>query len=211
MRVRVCVQGVITTLAVKGTDRSRKLPYVRPPAPLALLRWRPSAHAPHCIAAARQILDATSLYLNNCVLGISLFNFGAPPTRTHVVRSPFIGITPDHRSHRGCSAPPTPAGMFAYVHGIVSCGARRAVEVVALRSVLSPLCCLCVMLIFGLRGEELKIMVMQGALPQAGTTRHSTACAHGECGTRASGLTVARDAPSCSAPRSVVFCGVQGV
>jgi hypothetical protein len=54
------------------------------------------------------------------------------------------------------------------VHGIVSCGRRRAVEVVALRSVLSPVCCLCVMLIFGLRGEELKIMVMQGALPQAG-------------------------------------------
>jgi hypothetical protein len=53
------------------------------------------------------------------------------------------------------------------VHGVVSCGYRRAAEVVALRSVLSPLCCLCTMLAFGLRGEPLRIMVLQGALPQA--------------------------------------------
>ena len=58
-------------------------------------------------------------------------------------------------------------GLFAYVHGIVSCGYRRAAEVVVLRSVVSPICCLLVMLMFGMRGDALKIMVMQGALPQA--------------------------------------------
>jgi hypothetical protein len=90
-------------------------------------------HACGCLCADAQILDMTSLYLNNCVLGISLFNFG----------------------------------LFAYTHGIISCGYRRAAEVVFLRSVVSPICCLCVMLMFGLRGEPLKIMTMQGALPQA--------------------------------------------
>ena len=80
-----------------------------------------------------QILDTTSLYLNNCVLGISLFNFG----------------------------------LFAFAHGIISCGRRKAAEVVFLRCVLSPLCCLLTMLALGLRGDALKVMVMQGALPQA--------------------------------------------
>ena len=97
---------MITTLAVKARDRKAKLPF---------------------------ILDTTSLYLNNCVLGISLFDFG----------------------------------LFAYCHGIVSCGRRRAFEAVLLRCVASPLCCLAVMAMFGLRGDTMRVMVLQGALPQA--------------------------------------------
>ena len=57
--------------------------------------------------------------------------------------------------------------MFAYVHGIISCGNRRAAETVLLRSVLSPVCCLLVALMFGFKGEVRKIFIMQGALPQA--------------------------------------------
>ena len=98
--------GVVTTLLVKRVDRKRPLPY---------------------------ILDVTTLYLQNCVLGISLFNFG----------------------------------LFAYVHGIVSVPPRRALEVVLYRSVLSPVCCALTMLAFGFTGPSLKIMIMQGALPQA--------------------------------------------
>ncbi len=62
------VGGVITTLAVKARDRNAKLPFVS-----AALLCCLQARADGCSA---QILDMTSLYLNNCVLGISLFNFG---------------------------------------------------------------------------------------------------------------------------------------
>jgi len=98
--------GVITSLAVKAKDHTRPLPY---------------------------ILDTTSLYLQNCVLGISLFNFG----------------------------------LFAFCHGIISCGYQRAAVIVLMRCVVSPLCCLLVMLVFRLKGDVLKIMILQGALPQA--------------------------------------------
>ncbi len=119
------VAGIITSLAVKAKDHNRPLPY---------------------------ILDTTSMYMNNCVLGISLFNFG----------------------------------LFAAVHGIISCGYKRAAVrdgsayrlrsvlncmrpqgVMLLRCVISPICCLLVMLMFGMRGDVLKIMILQGALPQA--------------------------------------------
>jgi hypothetical protein len=63
------VAGVITTLAVKARDRQAKLPFVS-----AALLCCLQARADRCRTA--QILDTTSLYLNNCVLGISLFNFG---------------------------------------------------------------------------------------------------------------------------------------
>jgi hypothetical protein len=118
---------------------------------------------------ARQILDMTSMYLNNCVLGISLFNFGA---RLCVLLScgkqaQLVALIAHRCRSRARLRAPRRAGLFAYVHGIISCGYRRAAEVVVLRSIVSPVCCLCVMLIFGLRGDALKIMVMQGALPQA--------------------------------------------
>ena len=58
-------------------------------------------------------------------------------------------------------------GLFAFVHGIISCGYRRAVETVLLRYVLSPVCCLLVGLMFGFRGDNIKVFTMQGALPQA--------------------------------------------
>ena len=47
--VQGSVAGVVLSLALKATDRKRKLPF---------------------------IIDQTALYLHNCVLGVSLFNFG---------------------------------------------------------------------------------------------------------------------------------------
>lgn len=100
------VSGVLVSMAVKATDHKRKLPY---------------------------ILDATSLYLNNCVLGVSLFNFG----------------------------------LFSYLNGVVSCTPKEAVAVVVGRFLISPAINLPIMYAFGMKGETLKIMVMQAALPQA--------------------------------------------
>lgn len=53
------------------------------------------------------------------------------------------------------------------MHGIISCGNRRAAEAVLLRSVLSPVCCLLTGLLFRLKDDVLKIFTLQGALPQA--------------------------------------------
>lgn len=44
--------------------------------PAGGIGWLMTRAALRC---APQILDMTSLYLNNCVLGVSLFNFGARP------------------------------------------------------------------------------------------------------------------------------------
>ena len=78
------------------------------------------------------------------------------------------------------------------MHGIISCGNRRAAKVVLLRSVLSPVCCLLTGLLFRLKGDVLKIFILQGALPQAVSS--FVVCA---CSSLVSALLACADALSC--------------
>lgn len=104
--VQGAVLGVAMSLALKGTDRTRKLPF---------------------------IIDQTALYLHNCVLGTSLFNFG----------------------------------LFTHLNGMMPCGLRKTLVIVIMRSIVCPLATLLVLLLFRVRGEELRLLVMSAALPQA--------------------------------------------
>lgn len=89
--------AITTSLAVKGKDHNAKLPYVRFASAFSCIAPAPTVmhFIEHCAAALMwyhrrprmQILDTTSLYLNNCVLGIALFNFGAPAEIPLLVRT----------------------------------------------------------------------------------------------------------------------------
>ena len=58
-------------------------------------------------------------------------------------------------------------GLFSHMHGVVSCGRAEMAGALLARFVLPPALNLPLMYAVGLRGDALKIMVMQAALPQA--------------------------------------------
>lgn len=58
-------------------------------------------------------------------------------------------------------------GLFAFLNGLVACEPREAALGLLGRFVLSPLINVPVMYFFKMRGELMKIMIMQAALPQA--------------------------------------------
>ena len=147
------VAGVITTLAVKARNRKAKLPYVRARRSAACCACASpdagAADSGHHVAVPQQLRARHFAVQLRCVA------FCAKVTTMATCRC---------RSRSDAAAA---AGLFAFVHGIISCGNRRAAEAVLLRSVVSPVCCLLVALVFGFKGETLKIFIMQGALPQA--------------------------------------------
>jgi auxin efflux carrier family protein len=59
-------------------------------------------------------------------------------------------------------------GLFTYVNGMLSCGWRKLAQILFLRFVASPLCCLSVLLMFGNFSKDLmKLLVLSAAMPQA--------------------------------------------
>lgn len=59
------------------------------------------------------------------------------------------------------------AGLFANLNGVIACEPTEAALVLLGRFVISPLLNLPVMYLFGMKGELLKIMIIQSTLPQA--------------------------------------------
>lgn len=59
-------------------------------------------------------------------------------------------------------------GLFTHVNGMLSCGWLKLAQILLLRFVLSPLCCLAVLLMYGnFPREEMKLLVLSAAMPQA--------------------------------------------